>query len=113
MSGRFDEVVHAPNRLRICALLAASSSVEFALLRDILGVADSVLSKHLKVLQDAGYLTISKPTGRGRVKTWVSLTAEGRRAYAGHVQALKALFDAPGTPAGSSETDGDTASVRA
>ncbi|MEW9528288.1 transcriptional regulator [Microbispora sp. NPDC049125] len=98
MTARFDDVVHAPNRLRICALLAASSSAEFAVLRDILGVADSVLSKHLKVLQDAGYLAISKPTGRGRVKTWVSLTAEGRRAYAGHVQALKALLDAPDTP---------------
>ncbi|GAA3598174.1 transcriptional regulator [Nonomuraea rosea] len=106
MSERFDEVVHAPNRLRICAVLAASSSAEFAVLRDVLGVADSVLSKHLKVLQDAGYLTISKPTGRGRVRTWVSLTAEGRRAYAGHVQALKALFDAPGVPAGSPDAAG-------
>jgi DNA-binding MarR family transcriptional regulator len=104
MTARFDEVVHAPNRLRICALLAASSTAEFAVLRDILGVADSVLSKHLKVLQDAGYVAISKPTGRGRVKTWVSLTAEGRRAYAGHVQALKELLAAPGTPVGSPES---------
>jgi len=99
MTEQFDEVVHAPNRLRICALLAASSSTEFSVVRDILGVADSVLSKHLKVLQDAGYVTISKPTGRGRVKTWVSLTPEGRRAYAGHVQALKELLDAPRTDA--------------
>ncbi|MGA4988644.1 transcriptional regulator [Nonomuraea bangladeshensis] len=100
MSAGFDELVHAPNRLRICALLAASTSAEFAALRDVLGVADSVLSKHLKVLQDAGYVSVSKPTGRGRVRTWVSLTPEGRRAYAGHVQALKALLDTPGMPAG-------------
>lgn len=99
MTDQFDEVVHAPNRLRICALLAASSSTEFAVVRDILGVADSVLSKHLKVLQDAGYLTISKPTGRGRVKTWLSLTPEGRTAYAGHVRALKNLLEAPTTNA--------------
>lgn len=93
MTGQFDELVHAPNRLRICAFLDAASTVEFSALRDLLGVADSVLSKHLKVLQDAGYVTITKPTGRGRVKTWLSLTAEGRRAYAGHVRALKALLD--------------------
>lgn len=93
MTGQFDELVHAPHRLRICAFLDATTSAEFGALRDLLGVADSVLSKHLKVLQDAGYLTISKPTGRGRVKTWVSLTADGHRAYAGHVQALKALLD--------------------
>ncbi|MGW4501646.1 transcriptional regulator [Micromonospora sp. NPDC004336] len=93
MTEQFDELVHAPNRLRICAFLNATSSAEFSVLRDLLGVADSVLSKHLKVLQDGGYLTVSKPTGRGRVRTWVSLTPEGRRAYAGHVAALKKLLE--------------------
>jgi DNA-binding MarR family transcriptional regulator len=95
MTGQFDELVHAPHRLRICAFLDATSSTEFSVLRDLLGVADSVLSKHLKALQDAGYLTITKPTGRGRVKTWVRLTAEGRRAYTGHTAALKSLLDNP------------------
>jgi DNA-binding MarR family transcriptional regulator len=93
MTAYFDEVVHAPNRLRICAFLDATSSAEFSVLRDLLGVADSVLSKHLKVLQDAGYLAVSKPTGRGRVKTWVRLTPEGSRAYTRHVAALKQLID--------------------
>jgi DNA-binding MarR family transcriptional regulator len=93
MTRQFDEVVHAPHRLRICAFLAATSSAEFAVVRDLLGVADSVLSKHLKVLQDAGYLSVSKPTGRGRVKTWLQLTPEGRAAYAGHVAILKSLID--------------------
>ncbi len=93
MSGQFDEIIHAPHRLRICAFLAATSSAEFAVLRELLGVADSVLSKHLKVLQEAGYLAMDKPTGRGRVKTWVQLTPAGRQAYAAHVSALKGLID--------------------
>lgn len=87
----FDEVVHAPNRLRICALLATAGSAEFATIRDALGVADSVTSKQLKTLADAGYVTISKPTGKGRVKTWVTLTAAGRKAFAGHLQALQGM----------------------
>ena len=93
MSPDFDEVIHAPNRLRICAFLDATTSAEFGSVRDMLGVADSVTSKHLKVLQEAGYVTLTKPTGRGRVHTWVELTAAGRRAYAGHVAALKQLVD--------------------
>lgn len=93
MTAAFDEIVHAPHRLRICAFLDATSSTEFATLRDMLGVADSVVSKHLKVLHDAGYVTITKPTGLGRVRTWVELTTTGRRAYADHVAALKALVD--------------------
>lgn len=98
MTEPFDETIHAPNRLRICAFLDATDSTEFSVLRDVLGVADSVLSKHLKVLQDAGYVDIDKPTGRGRVKTWVRLTPAGTAAYHRHVAALKALFDSAGQP---------------
>ena len=92
MSGpAFDEIIHAPNRLRICALLATATSAEFGTIRDALAVADSVTSKQLKILADAGYVTISKPTGKGRVKTWVTLTSVGRKAYAGHLQVLQEM----------------------
>ena len=88
----FDEVVHAPNRLKICALLAAATTVEFATLRDTLGVADSVTSKQLKVLTEAGYVKLSKPTGTGgRVKTWVTLTPAGRKAFEGHLAMLQQM----------------------
>lgn len=87
----FDEIIHAPNRLQICAVLAAVAAAEFATLRDSLGVADSVLSKHLKVLQDAGYVTLTKPVTSGRVRTWASLTAAGRAAFKGHVAELQRL----------------------
>ena len=88
----FDEIVHAPHRLRICALLAPVDSMEFGAVRDELGVADSVLSKQLKVLVDAGYATTTKATGEtGRARTWLSLTREGRRAFAGHLAALQEL----------------------
>lgn len=88
MPARFDEVIHAPHRLRICVMLAEADAVEFAALRDSLEVADSVLSKHLKTLVDAGYVRLDKPTGEGRVRTWAALTRAGRRALDGHVQAL-------------------------
>lgn len=93
---RFDEVVHAPNRLKICAFLDATASAEFGAVRDMLGAADSVVSKHVKVLQDAGYVKVSKPTGKGRVRTWLSLTPAGREAYRGHVAALRELVGDPG-----------------
>jgi DNA-binding MarR family transcriptional regulator len=88
---RFDETIHAPQRLRVCAILAAVDKAEFATLRDSLDVADSVLSKHLKVLVEAGYVTLDKPSGSGRVRTWASLTRAGRAAFAGHVAELQRL----------------------
>jgi DNA-binding MarR family transcriptional regulator len=99
----FDEVVHAPNRLQICAMLAAVDSVEFATVRDSLGVADSVVSKHVRVLQDAGYVSVRKATVGSRVRTSLALTARGRRAYAGHVAALRALVDVRPTHASRAE----------
>lgn len=91
----FDEVIHAPHRLRMCALLAPVESMEFGAVRDELGVADSVLSKQLKALVDSGYASTTKAKGEtGRARTWLSLTREGRRAFAGHVAALRELTEA-------------------
>lgn len=88
---RFDAVIHAPNRLQVCAMLAAVDQAEFSVLRDALGVSDSVLSKHLKVLEEAGHLTISKATADSRVRTRVALTGSGRAAFAGHLAELRRL----------------------
>lgn len=89
----FDEVIHAPNRLQICAYLAALSEIEFVTLRDFLGVSDSVLSKHLKLLAHAGYLTVIKRAENGRQRTWIALNKDGRRAYQNHVRELKRIVD--------------------
>lgn len=90
-SAAFDEIIHAPNRLQICALLVTADRAEFATIRDSLGVADSVVSKHLKVLAEAGYVKLDKPQGEGRVRTWASITKEGRAAFVGHVAELRRL----------------------
>jgi DNA-binding MarR family transcriptional regulator len=90
-TARFDEIVHAPNRLQICAILAAVDSADFATVRDSLGVADSVLSKHARILHEAGYVDVHKTTWASRVRTSLSLTPAGRAAYDEHVAALQAI----------------------
>lgn len=91
MTAALDETIHAPHRLRICAFLAATDVAEFGTLRDLLGVSDSVTSKHVRVLERAGYAKLSKPTGNGRVRTWIALTPAGRQAFAAHVAALRQI----------------------
>jgi len=87
----FDELIHAPKRLRICAVLAATTAAEFATLRDALEVSDSVLSKHLTALESVDYITTRRELRDSRRRVWVSLTPTGRRAYVGHVQALQQI----------------------
>ncbi len=87
----FDPVIHAPTRLQLVAMLAVVEDAEFSVLREALEVSDAVLSKHLKVLGEAGYVTLKKSTVSSRVRTRVALTSAGRRAYAGHVAELQRL----------------------
>ena len=87
----FDAVIHAPGRLQICALLAAVEQAEFATVRDAVGVSDSVMSKHLKLLEDSGYVTLRKSPFNGRSRTWLTLTVAGRKAFAAHVAELNRL----------------------
>jgi DNA-binding MarR family transcriptional regulator len=107
-AARFDETVHAPNRLQICAILSAVSSADFATVREALGVADSVLSKHIRVLHEAGYIDVHKSTCASRVRTSMSMTAAGRAAYDGHLAALRAIVGDEGLRAGARTGDGLT-----
>ena len=87
----FDPVIHAPGRLQICAILSEVDQAEFAMVRDAISVSDSVLSKHVKQLEDAGYVTVSKATAGGRQRTWLKLTSAGRAAFRAHVAELTRL----------------------
>ena len=87
----FDPVIHAPGRLQICAILSGVDDAEFAMIRDRIGVSDSVLSKHLKQLEDAGHLILRKQASGGRQRTWAAFTPQGRRAFAAHVAELNRL----------------------
>ena len=73
-----DPHLQAPARLKLVTLLTA--------------VSDSVLSKHLSALGEAGYVRVRKGVHHGRRTTWVSLTASGRKAVSAHVRALRALI---------------------
>ena len=97
MSGALDAVIHPPARLQIMGLAGSVSEIEFGRLRELLGVSDSVLSKHLAALGEAGYVDLRKAALEGRQRTWVAATGVGRRAFKAHLAALQALA---GTGAG-------------
>lgn len=93
MKGNFDTALHAPARLQIAAVLARVDEVEFATLREITDVSDSVLSKHLSALGEAGYVKLRKAAQDGRQRTWAALTPAGARAFKAHLAVLQALID--------------------
>ena len=88
----FNEVIHSPVRLRVCGVLRRGAELEFAVVRDTLGLTDAHLSKNLRVLTDAGFVAVRKERSPDRADarrlTWVTLTPEGRRAVEAHLAAL-------------------------
>lgn len=87
----FDELIHERTRLQLCGLLAAVVEAEFATLRDSLGVSDSALSKHLRALDEAGYVSSRRQREGTRTFTLVAMTEDGRHAFCGHVAAIQRL----------------------
>ena len=89
----FDPLLQAPARLQVMAALAQVDSADFARLRAITGASDSVMSKHLSALAEAGYVVLSKAASEGRQRTWASLTRSGRAVFMVHVAALKRIVE--------------------
>jgi DNA-binding MarR family transcriptional regulator len=91
MAARFDELIHPSTRLSIVALLAAADWVDFAFIRDELDLSDSALSKQLSTLEEAGYVDIERPLSERRRRVVARLTPTGRKAFHGHVAALREI----------------------
>ncbi len=87
-----DATLQAPTRLKLMTMLTAVTEAEFSTLRDSLDVSDSVLSKQVTALADAGYVRSRKGVHVGRRTTWITLTSAGRAALRTHVAALRELI---------------------
>jgi DNA-binding MarR family transcriptional regulator len=94
---RFDELIHPSTRLSLAATLAAADWADFAYLKDVLSLSDSALSKQLSILEHAGYVVTERRLEGSRHKVHARLTETGRRAFAGHVAALRAIVAGPAT----------------
>jgi DNA-binding MarR family transcriptional regulator len=107
----FDELIHAPLRLQICAMLSPVRGLPFSGVRDSLEISDSVLSKHLSALARAGYVEVSRVRADSRSRRQVTLTKPGRTALRGHLAALQAIV-AAAEPAVAEESSGAHAPER-
>ena len=99
-AGGFDELIHQSTRLSIVALLAASDWIDFAFIREELGLSESALSKQLSTLEGAGYVAIERPVSNHRRRVRVRLTPQGQGAFADHVRALRAIVATAGDASG-------------
>lgn len=112
-AGRFaydglDRIIHEKARLSLLtSLVAHPKGVVFGDLKQLCGLTDGNLSRHLQVLQDAGLIEISKGFDRNRPQTVCRITRQGRARYLEYLAVLEqvvrdaaaAVQKAPSAPA--------------
>jgi DNA-binding MarR family transcriptional regulator len=87
------DVVHQRTRLGILAVSCEASKVDFGFLKQTLGLTDGNLSRHLQVLEQAGYVDIEKGYNGRRPRTWIRITRSGRKAFQLEMAVLRDLLD--------------------
>lgn len=97
MTAKLDLVIHPTHRLRICAMLAAGTTLELSVIKDHLDLSPSALSKQVAALVDAGYVKQER-LGADSRRVWLSLTRQGLKAYRGHVAALQKIVSTSALP---------------
>ncbi|MFE9250646.1 transcriptional regulator [Streptomyces sp. NPDC007088] len=75
------------------AFLSGCAEAEFAAVREYAQVSDASVSRIASALEAAGYLRVRKGYVGRRPRTWLSLTPEGRAAFSGHLEALRAMAE--------------------
>jgi DNA-binding MarR family transcriptional regulator len=88
---RLDRVIHEKGRLPIMSLLAANTELAFTDLRDTLKMTDGNLSVHIRTLQEAGFVSVTKSYRNQRPLTTCALTPAGRRAFADYINLLEQI----------------------
>jgi len=88
---QLDRVIHEKGRLAIMSLLAASVQLSFTEMRDTMNMTDGNLTAHMRTLQEAGYVSVTKAFQSGRPLTTYSLTTQGRKAFTSYINLLEQI----------------------
>ncbi len=92
--GVIDDVIHGRVRLGIMAYLSSADTADFGELKSRLQVTDGNLSVHLRKLEEAGFVQVSKTFQGRKPLTRASLTDKGRNAFVAYHDAMARQVEA-------------------
>jgi DNA-binding MarR family transcriptional regulator len=87
-----DPVLESRMRVGILAILLNGDEVDFVRLRERLEATDGNLAKHLRRLEEAGYVEMRKGFIGRKPQTVYSITKAGKAALEKHVALLSKLI---------------------
>ena len=87
-----NETIHQSTRLRIMTMLVSqpeSDRLAYGFIQKTLDLTGGNLTTHLRKLEDADYLVITKEFQDSKPRTWIQATPTGRRAFAEYLSNLE------------------------
>ena len=91
--GNIDPLIHEPSRLIIMAQLYVIQSADFLFLQRQSQMTPGNLSAHLRKLEDAGYVEITKEFIERKPHTALALTKKGRDAFKQYRRDIKKIVE--------------------
>lgn len=79
-------------RLGIMSILLVNDVVDFGTLKEQLQLTDGNMASHLSALEKAKYISVTKQFVGKKPNTTYAVTAEGRKAFSEHLDALEQLI---------------------
>jgi DNA-binding MarR family transcriptional regulator len=88
-----DRVIHEHARLSLLtSLVTHAEGLSFGELKQLCGLTDGNLSRHLQVLEEAKLITVVKGVEHNRPLTLCRVTAIGRRRYIDYLAVLERVI---------------------
>jgi len=86
---QLDDIIHSRIRLAIISILISIDQSDFIFLKNQVNTTDGNLSVHLRKLEEAEYITVTKTFEDRKPISYYQITPKGREAFKLYVERLE------------------------
>ena len=87
-----NDLIHGRVRLAAMAYIAGAGDADFTAIKKVVNTSDGNMSVHLRKLEDAGYLAVTKGYNERKPQTIYALTDTGRAAWHEYLEQMRQLL---------------------
>lgn len=89
---KIDDVIHSRIRTAIMAVLVSIEEADFSYLKEKVNATDGNLSVHLKKLEEAGYINVTKSFIERKPVSRYKITKKGHKAFEEYIEKLESII---------------------
>ena len=89
---KLNKIFDSRIRLGIMSILSVNDSVDFSTMKELLELTDGNLASHLKALESAAYIQMTKQFIGRKPNTKYQITELGKKDFKEHLDALEKLI---------------------